>query len=104
MKDKDLWLLAHSMRTEILLIRCGEALENSISAMMNLGAPFNLCELVEAREVVVRLNGLLELTEGISFSALLGKMEDRGTIEAVELIGQHANGKATQTQSSDNVL
>jgi len=61
---------------EILLVQCGEALENCISAMTDLGAPANLCELVEADNLLAHLNKLFELKDGTSFSMLLTKMGD----------------------------
>ena len=58
------------MDNETILMECGEALENCIDAMLTLGAPGNLCELVEAKDVLRKLNGLFGLKEGVVFSTL----------------------------------
>lgn len=59
------------MKNDVLLMQCGEALENCISAMVALGAPTELCELVEAKSTLAYLNKLFGLREDVSFSMLL---------------------------------
>lgn len=59
-------------KDEVLLMYCGEALENCISAMVDLGAPDNLCELVEARKTLKQLVRRFGLKVGVFFSTLIG--------------------------------
>jgi len=66
--------LEGEMENEILLMQCGEALENCLTTMVDLGAPDSLCELIEAKNTLGKLNRLFGLKEDVFFSVLLEKM------------------------------
>ena len=69
---------------DILLMQCGEALENCISALTSLGAPETLCELVEARELLAHLNRKFGLKDGVFFSTLLEQLQEEDEALRVE--------------------